>query len=91
MQNALIAVGVKRIITAFDCDSDELTKQANKFASQLQHHDTAIVYFAGHGVEFQNDKRLLTTMANDDNFSDHSLRVEQLILRSYDACACVCA
>ena len=79
VKEGLNSVGVERIISALDCDIEQLTDKTNEFLSTLRKGDVAIVYVAAHGVMYQNQHVFLTTTSTDANIRETSLSVQKLL------------
>ena len=83
VENALADANVKKhkIVSAFNCDAEQLFNQTNAFLSKIEKDDAVIVYAAAHGLEYQNAQRLLASSANDQNFVYESLSIHRLRYR----------
>ncbi len=75
-------VGVNRITFALNRTFEELIVKTNEYLSQLRKGDVAFIYFAVHGVQFQNKQRVLAKDSNPKNLADTSLDTLLLLLGS---------
>ena len=65
-----------------NCHIDDLVTDVEALCNVLGEHAIAILYFAVHGFEYQNDKRLLAKpISSKSNLIKDSLSVRQLIDR----------
>ena len=47
------------VFDIYDCNITDLTAKTDEFVDALQEGDAAMVFFAGHGVEYNNTNRLV--------------------------------
>ena len=81
MRDALKSKGVD-VVFAKDCDITQLKGRMNVFLKRLNKGDIAIVFFAGHGVEYNCANRLLAICGEGrkkPNFRLDSLNVRHLL------------
>ena len=80
-----------KVFDIYDCNIVELKEKMNEFVGFLQKGDAAIVYFAGHGVEYNNALRLMATWeSGEPDYMKDSLNVLVLLDRlatSYCGCS----
>ena len=90
VKKALQSKDVK-VFDIYDCNIVELEEKMNEFVGFLQEGDAAIVYFAGHGVEYNNALRLMATWeSGEPDYMKDSLNVLVLLDRlaiSYRGCS----
>ena len=90
VKKALEAKDVK-VFDIYDCNIIALNEKTNEFLDYLQKGDAAIVYFAGHGVEYNNALRLMATWESaKPDYKQDSLNVLVLLNRlatSYHGCS----
>ena len=78
---ALEAKDVK-VFDIYDCNIIALNEKMNEFLDYLQKGDAAIVYFAGHGVEYNNALRLMATWESGKrDYNKDSVNVRSLFER----------
>ena len=75
MKRKLREEGVK-IFYVENCSMAKLKTVLKEFLSYVKRGDAAIIFFAGHGCEYQNSPRLLTITES----KKHSLRNDSLNL-----------
>ena len=79
------------VFDIYDCNIVELKEKMNEFVGFLQEGDAAIVYFAGHGVEYNNALRLMAIWESaKPDYKEDSLNVLVLLKRlvtSYRGCS----
>ena len=81
VKKALEAKDVK-VFDIYDCNTIELKAKMNEFVGFLQKGDAAIVYFAGHGVEYNNALRLMATWESGKrDYNKDSVNVRSLFER----------
>ena len=68
------------VFDIYDCDTIELKTKMNEFVGFLQKGDAAIIFFAGHGVEYDNALRLMATCGKRD-YNKDSVNVLVLLER----------
>ena len=77
----LKAKGV-HVFDAYNCTKKELGKIINAFLASLQPDDAALIYFAGHGCEYNNANRLMLISESEESMiQEDSLNVLALIIR----------
>ena len=77
----LKAKGV-HVFCAYNCTKKQLEKTINAFLASLQPGDAALIYFAGHGCEYNNANRLmLISESKESMIQEDSLNVLVLINR----------
>ena len=90
VKKALEARDVK-VFDIYDCNIVALKEKVNEFMGFLQEGDAAIVYFAGHGVEYNNARRLMAICESaKPDYKEDSLNVLVLLKRlvtSYRGCS----
>ena len=60
MKTALLkSKSVVEVFDIYDCDATKLNSKVDDFVNSLQEGDAALVFFACHGVEYNNAIRLL--------------------------------
>ena len=89
VKKALEAKGVI-VFDIYDCDIIALKAKMGEFVVFLQKGDAAIVFFAGHGVEYNNAHRLMATWdSTKPDYEKDSLNVLVLLQRLAASC-CGC-
>ena len=90
VKKALESKDVK-VFDIYDCDIVALKAKMNEFVVYLQEGDAAIVYFAGHGVEYNNALRLMAIWESaKPDYKKDSVNVLVLLNRlatSYRGCS----
>ena len=78
---ALESKGVK-VFAIYDCNITELKAIVQEFEDALQKGDAAFVFFAGHGVEYNNTRRLVALhQSAEPDLNKEALNVLVLSLR----------
>ena len=86
VKKALEAKDVK-VFDIYDCNIIALNEKMNEFLDYLQKGDAAIVYFAGHGVEYNNARRLMAIWESaKPDYKEDSLNVLALLNRLATLC-----
>ena len=68
------------IFAMYNCTMKELTPMKKKFLASIRPGDVVIVFFAGHGLEYQNSNRLMMiSETGNPNFKDDSIHMLVLI------------
>lgn len=69
-----------KVFYAEDCDVLDFKAEFEKFVNFLRAGDSAILYFAGHGVEFKNMNRLVMSSRNPNGITIWKDSVRLLVL-----------
>ena len=78
---ALESKGVQ-VFAIYDCNITDLNAIVDKYVKALQKGDTAFVFFAGHGVEYNNTRRLVALhQSAEPDLNKEALNVLVLSLR----------
>ena len=86
---ALESKGVQ-VFAIYDCNITELKAIVQEFVNALQKGDTAIVFFAGHGVEYNNANRLVAIpQSGEPDLIKEALNLLALLDRLATSC-CRC-
>ena len=87
---ALEAQGVK-VFAIYDCNITELNAIVQEYVNALQEGDAAIVFFAGHGAEYNNANRLVAIpQSGEPDLVKEALNLLVLLDRlATSCCRCV--
>ena len=78
---ALESKGVE-VFAIYDCNITELNAKVDEYVNALQKGDAAFVFFAGHGVEYNNTRRLIALhQSAEPDLKEEALNVLRLSLR----------
>ena len=78
------------VIPAYDCDYDELKEKEAEFLRLLGSGYVGIIYFAGHGVEYNNMNRLIPkTVTAKMHFKNDTLCAQKLLMRYAKSLSCI--
>ena len=81
VKKALEAKDVK-VFDIYDCNIIKLKAKMDEFVGFLQKGDAAIIFFAGHGVEYNNALSLMATWGSGKpDYKKDSVNVLQLLER----------
>lgn len=78
------ALKSKGVVVTFaeNCTRTQWKNKENEFLRNLREGDAAIIFFAGHGCEFNNANRLLTrSKSQKRNLKNDSVNVLALLIR----------
>ena len=78
------------VIEAYNCDYDELKQKEAEYLGMLGSGCVGIIFFAGHGVEYNNLNRLIPkTVTANIHFQNDTLCAQMLLMRYAKSLSCI--